>query len=147
MDFSYPEFHGGDGEDVFTFLEQMEVSSISNHIVEPASMLRLLQIFLKGDACTWLKKFEAQQAAAQLPQIITMDGLKDVLKREYERLEDADKIWRLVQDHKQGGTESVECFLKKFAKMWEQLCKALEPERPPAMLKKDSFIAGLNATL
>ena len=59
MAFSYPEFHGGDGEDVFTFLKQMEVAWISNHIVEPASMLRLLQICLKGDARTWLKEFEA----------------------------------------------------------------------------------------
>lgn len=101
---------------------------------------------MKGHARTWLKEFEAQQEAAQSPQIINVDGLKDALKREYERVEDADKIWNLVQDLKQGETESVEYFVKKFVKMWEQLCKALEPG-PPAMLKKDSFIAGLNATL
>ena len=147
MAFSYPEFHGGDGEDVFTFLEKMEVAWISNHIVEPTSILKLLQICLKGGACTWLKEFEAQQAAAQPPQIITVDGLKDALKREYEQVEDVDKIWHLVQELKQGETEFVESFVKNFVKMWEQWCKALEPERPPAMLKKDSFIAGLNANL
>lgn len=76
-----------------------------------------------------------------------MDGLKDALKQEYERVEDANKIWHLVHDLKQGENESVECFVKKFVKMWEQLCKALEPEHPSAMLKKDNFIAGLNATL
>lgn len=147
MAFSYPEFHGGADEDIFTFLEQMEIAWISNHIVEPASMLRLLQICLKGNACTWLKEFEAQQATAQPPQIITVEGLKDALKHKYEQVEDADKIWHLIGDLKQGEAESVECFVKKFVKMWDQLCKALEPERPPTMLKKDSFIAGLNSTL
>ena len=48
--FSYPEFNGTKGEDIFSFLEQMEVACISNHIVEPAQVLRLMQICIKGDA-------------------------------------------------------------------------------------------------
>ena len=31
--------------------------------------------------------------------------------------------------------------------MWEDLCKALDPEHPPAMLKKDRFLADLKPAL
>ena len=50
MAFPYPKFHGRGDEDVEDFLEKMEVACISNQIHDPAHMLRLLQICLKGDA-------------------------------------------------------------------------------------------------
>ena len=83
--FSYPEFSGTKGEDIFSFLEQMEVACISNHIVEPAQVLRLMQICIKGDARTWLKDFEARQQATQPPQVVTVEGLKEALKQEFQK--------------------------------------------------------------
>ena len=54
----YPEFYGGPSEDVEDFLERMEVACISNHIDEPAQVLRLLNICLKGDARIWYRTYE-----------------------------------------------------------------------------------------
>ena len=47
----------------------------------------------------------------------------------------------------QSNTEIVDVYVKKFSVMWEQLCTALDPEQPPAMMKKDRFVAGLKPTL
>ena len=54
---AYPKFHGRKNEDVEDFLEKMEVACISNHVQEPAQMLQLLQICLKGEARTWSKSY------------------------------------------------------------------------------------------
>ena len=59
MGFDYLEFGGGSSEDVQNFLEQMEIACISNHIMDEAQVLRLLQICVKGDARKWLNNFEA----------------------------------------------------------------------------------------
>lgn len=72
MAFPYPGFHGAAREDVMLFLENLEMASISNHIVDPAQLLRLLQMFLKGDTRTWFIKLEARIAAAQPPQVLLM---------------------------------------------------------------------------
>ena len=38
----------------------------------------------------------------------------------------------------------MESYIKKFAMLWESLCKALRPQvAPPDMMKKDRFLAGL----
>ena len=58
MVFSYPEFHGQVGEDVLMFLEGMEVVCISNHIVDEAHVLLLLQICLKDNARSWFKQLK-----------------------------------------------------------------------------------------
>lgn len=50
MVYPYPEFHGGENEDVEDFLEQMELACITNHVVDEMHVVRLIQIFLKGDA-------------------------------------------------------------------------------------------------
>ena len=47
---SYPEFHGRENEDVDDFLEHMELACITNHVVDEHQVLRLVKIFLKGDA-------------------------------------------------------------------------------------------------
>lgn len=147
MAFSYPEFSGGLGEEVLVFLEQMVVACITNHIVEPASMLRLLQICIKGDARLWLPNFEAQQQAVEPPVLVTVDLVKDDFKLKYQRVEEPDKVWHAIQNLKQGEMEPIEASVKRFTKLWEQLCIALLPEQPPAMIKKDSSVAGLKATL
>ena len=43
------------------FLEQLEIACITNHVVIEEQVLKLLKIFLKGDARTWLKAFEAKE--------------------------------------------------------------------------------------
>ena len=48
---------------------------------------------------------------------------------------------------KQGEHKSVEDFLKKFSKKWDNLCQALKPGVPPTMMKKDRWISGLKGTL
>lgn len=53
----------------------------------------------------------------------------------------------MVKTLRQGETQFVEHFVKQFEEVWEQLCLALTPEQPPAMMKKDSFIASLKPTL
>ena len=93
MVFSYPEFYGRNGEDVEEFLEQMEVACISNQIQDPAQMLRLLQICLKGDAQAWSKSYdEALHRADPLVQL-SLDNLKDGLEVEFVKMEDLDKVW------------------------------------------------------
>ena len=71
-----------------TFLEQMEIACISNQIVEPTSMLRLLQKCIKGDARVWLKDFEAQQQEANPHVSVTVELIKEALKTRYQRVED-----------------------------------------------------------
>ena len=50
MVYPYPEFHGEENEDIEDFLEQMELACITNHVVDEMHVVRLIQIFLKGDA-------------------------------------------------------------------------------------------------
>ena len=71
MAFPYPEFHGRGDEDVEDFLEKMEVACISNQINDPAQMLRLLQICLKGDARVWSKEFEEKLRVVVPPVILS----------------------------------------------------------------------------
>ena len=60
MVFPYPKFHSWSDENVEEFLEKKEVACISNHFHEPAHMLHLLQVFLKGDVRIWSKAYEEQ---------------------------------------------------------------------------------------
>lgn len=39
---------------------------------------------------------------------------------------DAKKVWQWIQGLRQVVAKSVECFVKNFVEMWEQLCKELE---------------------
>ena len=147
MAFTYPEFHAGPGEDVNKFLEQLEVACISNHIVDPVSRLRLLQICIQGDARTWLHEFEAQQQAAIPPIPITFDLIRNALMVEYPNIEDAKKTWQFLKILRQGETEPVEAFEKRFLVLWNKWCAALGAEHPPAMIKKDTFIESLKSTI
>ena len=77
MAFPYPEFHGRGDEDIEDFLEKMEVACISNQIHDPAHMLRLLQICLKGDARVWSKEFEEKLGVAVSLVILSRESLRD----------------------------------------------------------------------
>ena len=50
MAFTYLEFQGKKHEDMEDFLEKMEIECITNHGLDPAKVLCLIQICLKGDA-------------------------------------------------------------------------------------------------
>ena len=130
MAFSYPEFHGVEGEDVVQFLENLEVSCISSHIIDQAQVLCLLQICLKGDARAWFKDLEAQNTESKHSTTLTFANVSKALVKEFQHVEDADKVWHAIQVLEQKETESVEDFLKKFNKLWEDLCKALDLEHP-----------------
>lgn len=60
-------------------------------------MLRLLEIYLKGDAKTWSKTYEEglQEANPVVP--LTWDGLKQALATKFAKVEDADKVWHEIQ--------------------------------------------------
>ena len=81
MVFSYPQFHGRNGEDVGEFLEQMEVACISNQIQDPVQMLWLLQICLKGDAWAWSKSFEEALRRVDPPVQLSWDNVKMVWRQ------------------------------------------------------------------
>ncbi len=147
MAFNYPKFHGNTGEDVLGFLEQMEVACISNHIVDPAQVLRLMQICVKGDARKWLKVLEAEQAAAQPPIAVTVELVKEAMKNQFRNVEDAEKTWTAIKSLQQGEAEPVESYVKRFVDMWEKLCVALGTDHPPDMMKKDRFVGSLKPNL
>ena len=92
MVFPYPEFYGRNDESVKEFLEKMEVACISNHIQEPAQLLRLLQLCLKGDARIWSKAYEEQLGREDPPLAISWDNLREALAEEFEKIEDPDKV-------------------------------------------------------
>ena len=61
MVFTYPEFHGKKHEDVADFLEKLEIACITNHVVIEEQVLKLLKIFFKSDARTWLKELGTKE--------------------------------------------------------------------------------------
>ena len=94
MVYPYPEFYGRENEDVENFLEQMELACITNHVVNEMHVVRLIQIFLKGNARVWLRDFEAQVAADERQCVLTLDRLKTgLLERFLKTLDDPDVIW------------------------------------------------------
>ena len=148
MAFSYPEFHGRNGESVEEFLENMEVACISNHVQTPAQMLQLLQIYLKGDARSWSRRHEKELQRAHPPVPLTWDNLRQTLATHFVKVEDLDKVWHEIEGLIQGAAEPIDNYIKKFSFLWESLCQALQPQGPPPdMMKKDIFLAGLRDTL
>ena len=148
MAFPYPEFHGRSDEDVEDFLEKMEVACISNQIHDPAQMLRLLQICLKGDARVWSKEFEEKLRVAEPPVRLSWDNLRHGLEGEFVKTEDPDRVWHEIQGLRQREGEPINEYNKKFSLLWESLCEALQPQVPPPdMMKKDRFLGGLREDL
>ena len=125
MVFPYPKFHGRSDESVEEFLEKMEVACISNHIQEPAQMLHLLQLCIKGDARIWSKAYEEQLSKEDPPIAISWDNLQAALAEESESIKDQGKVSHEVQELKQRDNEPIECYIKIFSMLWESLCKPL----------------------
>ena len=125
------------------FLEQMEVACITNHVVDPVQSLCLLQIFLKGDAQTGLKAFEAKEGKQVPPRVVTLDMLLEA----FQPIEDASLLWKELQELKQGHEQSVDDYVHTLTRLWDRWCISLRNEIPPVFLKKDLFMAGLLPSL
>lgn len=52
------------------YLEKFEVVMITNQVLEDASVMQLLKVFLKGEARTWFLQFKAQAVGRRM----TFDG-------------------------------------------------------------------------
>ena len=100
MVFTYPEFHGKKHEDVVDFLEKLEIACITNQVVIEEQVLKLLKIFLKGDARTWLKEFEAKEGKQVPPRVVTLDKLKEALLEAFQPIEDANVLWKELEELK-----------------------------------------------
>ena len=124
----YLEFHGSSDEDVVSFLENLELTCISNHIQDVVQVLRVLKICLKGDARTWLKKYESGLG----DDVLNVEEVKTALTYRFVKVEDPEKVWHDMQGLMQGDREVVETYVKKFLLLWESLCRSLlEGQVPP----------------
>lgn len=144
----FPEFYGQSSENAEDFIEKMEFSCLLADKHDPAIILRIFCFCLKGDARSWLKRYQAPFQQAQPPQEITYEGVKQAFIERFPRkVEDPDKVWHSIQSLVQGEDQSVDALLKQFNELWERWCVALGDENPPAMLKKDRFLGSLKASL
>ena len=84
----YPEFHGSSDEDVVSFLENLELTCISNHIQDDVQVLRVLKICLKGDARTWLKDYESGLG----DYVLNVEEVKTILTYTFIKVEDLEKF-------------------------------------------------------
>ena len=94
----YPEFYGYQDEDVGEFLERFELACISNHVGDEGQVLKLLRIFLKGDAKDWLKSFEVKEAKAVPPRFLTLDTLTEAFLERFQQVEDSSVLWQQLSD-------------------------------------------------
>ena len=106
-----------------------------------------MKIFLKGDARTWLKAFEAKEGKHVPPRNVTLDRLKEALLEAFQPIEDASVLWEELQELKQGHGQSVDDYVHMLTCLWDHWCISLRNEVPPLFLKKDLFMAGLLPSL
>ena len=98
MAFSYPKFHGKKHEDVDSFLEQMEIACITNHVLDPTQIICLIQIFLKGNEQAWFKYYEEGLQRANPPLPLNLGNLKQALVEEFVKEKDPEKVWQDKQE-------------------------------------------------
>ena len=99
MVFAYPIFHGCSDEDIEDFLERFEVAIISNHIGDEAQILRLVEaICLKDDARAWWMNFEANEARANPPRILSLARVKQALMMKFQVVEDPSMVWQELSE-------------------------------------------------
>ena len=84
---------------------------------------------------------------AKPPVPFNLDNLKQALEEEFMKEEDPDKVWQDVQETIQKEEEPVGEYIQRFSSLWEDLCRALHPQVPPKMMKKDCFMIGLKTVL
>ena len=78
---------------------------------------------------------------------MNLDNLKEALVEEFVKEEDPKKVWQELQGMMQEEEEPIGKYIQRFSSLWEELCKALQPQVPPEMMKKDCFMTGLKASL
>ena len=140
---SYPEFFGGPNEDVGEFLERFELACINNHVGDEGQVLKMLRIFLKGDAKDWLKSFEAKEAKAVPPRFLTLDRLTKAFLERFQQVEDSSVLWQQLSELRQERRQDVDDFLHVFIGLWDHWCFSLSSEAPPNFAKKGLFMNGL----
>ena len=78
---------------------------------------------------------------------LVLDNLKEALVEEFVKKQDPEKLWQEVKAVMQREGELVGDYIDPFSSLWEDLSKALQPQVPPKMMKKDQFLIGLRADL
>ena len=76
----------------------MEIACIINHLLDPAQILRLIQICLNSNAQAWFKAYEEGLQRAKLPLPLNLDNLKHALVEEFVKEEDPKKVWQDVKE-------------------------------------------------
>ena len=74
-------------------------------------------------------------------------NLKQALKEEFVKEEDPEKLWQDVQETIQKEEELVGEYIQRFSSWCKEFCRALHPQVPPKMMKKDHFMIGLKTSL
>ena len=92
----------------------MEIACITNHVLDPAQILRLIQIYLKGNARAWFKAYEEELQRVEPPLPLNLDNLKQALKEEFVKEEDSKKVWQYVQKIIQKEEEPVGEYIQRF---------------------------------
>ena len=84
----YLDFHGSSDEDVVSFLENLELTCINNHIQDDVQVLCVVKICLKGNARTWQKDYESGLG----DDVLTMEGAKMALTNRSIKLKGLKKV-------------------------------------------------------
>ena len=120
---------------------------ITNHVLDLALILYLIQICLKGDARAWYKAYEEELQRVELPLPLNLDNLKKALMEEFVREEVPKKVWQDVQETIQKEEEPIGEYILRFSSLWEDLYRALHPQVLPKTIKKDCFMTRLKTSL
>ena len=83
----------------------------------------------------------------ELPLPLNLEYLKHALKEEFVKEVDPEKVWLDVQETIQKEENLVGEYIQIFPSLWEDLYRALHPQVPPKMMKKDCFMIGLKTSL
>ena len=129
---SYPKYHGSLDKGVISFLENLELTCISNHIQDCVKVLCFLRICLIGDVRTWLKDYESGLG----DDVLNVEEVKTTLTNRFVKVEDPKKFWHDMQADR----EVVEIYVKMFLMLWKSLRKSLPKGQVPLyVMKKDKF--------
>ena len=115
----YLEFHGSSDEDVVSFLENLELTCINNHIQDDVQVSCILKICLKGYARTWLKDYES----GLRDDALDVEGVKTALTNRFVKVKDLERLWHDMQRLVKGDRESMETYVKNFLLFFNSLCR------------------------
>ena len=143
----FPKFHGMPAEEAHAFIEKLEVNCLLRGIQDPVILLRLLQFSLHDEAKVWLQSFEATAMAQNPAVVLDYNRVKHAFLAQYRSIEISDEIWHEILGYTQKANQSIDDYTMHFTRLWDRWSRALGDEVPPAMLKKDRFVANLKENL